>query len=101
VHRDQLIGAGVLDEAVEVVAHVAGRAHGRVPEHLVHVQPDGAGQQLISLLFGQVLRQAEAPAEQGDGAGPPDRLEGLLRGRRRVGGGHVDPGDHVRRLELR
>src|ERR1700733_7934531 len=84
VDGDELVGLGLLAEVVEVVAHLARRADGGVPEHLVHVPPGRAAGQLVRLLVAHFLgRDADVPGEQADRPRPPYGVE-LLLGR---GGG--------------
>jgi para-nitrobenzyl esterase len=101
VDGDELVGACLLDQAVEVVPDLTRGADRGVAEHVVHVPAGAAGQQLVGLPVGDLGRvEPDLAGEQADRPGPADRLElrpGLLGG---AGGGHVDPDDRVGRLEL-
>ena len=93
VHGDQLVGAGVTDEGLELLGHAAGLTDRCVREHLVDLLALRALEDGIDI---GVIERLAAPAEHPSGQGASSWLELLPGGLIRVGSDDVDAGDDVR-----
>jgi hypothetical protein len=97
-HHHQLVGAAVLDEALEPVAHGLGRAHDRAREHALGHLLLGRRPVGVDVVDRRLLRAGAAAAQVGE------RL--LVRGEQAlrlgigVGDDHVDAGHRVRLVQL-